>query len=531
MSYVCRAVLPAISILAALCLQAQQSSTPVRPEVETQPFVLSVITREVLVEVFATDRRGHPIRDLKQDEFQIFEVHGRSKTPVGGISKYRLADPAQEQGTPTAARLGVTVGGGCAERAAFHYEIAYHPGPEGWRSGYHEIEVRTTRHGVRLAYRDRYYAPETAPLANRPSANDAEEELWRAACYHSDFPPTLALRASQVNTADADVYRYFVTVDVDSLSELTIEGQSRRVQLDYGVCTFDMAGRGLRYMHASIDRPLSSSEYAQAVVHGFPNLLELPRVGGAAIERIALRDRATGNTGLINIPLASSLPDASVSSLPPSALTADEQKAAEAWERHIKNGSKTVNLYFPPLGPIGSFGTLQSRTAALCGDVYEVPQGTQRLPTFWNLSSIGSLYTEVLNVPHQQFWNTGGIPGITRRTDWFAIDYHGMIWITKPGRYRFELQVDDGARLYIDDELVIDFDGLHLYDSMKGDILLNEGSHSVRLQYMQGPQNSVGLVLLVKAPDDSAFTPFDMRRFALRGMKAIQLVREKGAEE
>lgn len=522
MSHGWQAVVSAIPILAALCLQAQQpSKPPVRSETGKQPFVFRVTAREVLVEVLATDRRGRPVRDLKQDELQIFEVHGKSKTPIAGISKLQPVDASQAQGTTA---LGVTVGGGCAARAAFHYEIAYHPGPEGWRSGYHEIEVRSTRHRIRLAYRDHYYAPETAPLVNPPSASDADEQLWKAACYHSDLPPTLALRASQVATPDANVYRYFVTVDADSLADLTMEGQSRRVQLDYGVCTFDQAGHGLRYMHAGIDRLLSSSEYAQAVVHGFPNLLEFPRVEGAAMERIALRDRATGNTGLIDIPLASSTSDTTGPSLPPATLTADEQNAAEAWDRHLKYNSKNVNLYFPPLGPIGSFGTLLPRTDALCGDVYEIPPGTQRLPTFWNLSSIGSLYTETLNVPHQQFWNTGGLPGLTRRTDWFAIDYHGMIWITKPGQYGFELLVDDGARLYIDDELVIDLDGLHLYDSMKGRILLSEGSHSVHLQYMQGPQNAVGLVLLVKAPGDPALMPFDMRRFVPPGTKAIQPV-------
>jgi hypothetical protein len=325
-----------------------------------------------------------------------------------------------------------------------------------------------------------------------------------------------------VEAHDVDVHRYFVTVDVDSLDYLTMEGENRRVQLDYGVCTFDQAGRGLYYMHAGIDRLLSSSEYAQAAAHGFPNLIEFPRIRGAAIERIALRDRATGNTGLIDVPLASPPTATPEPSQPPATLTAAEQGAAKAWDLHLRYTSKDPNLYFPPLGPIGSFGTMQPRTGTLCGDVYEIPKGSPRLPAFWNLDSVGSLYTEVVNVPHQQFWNTGGLPGLTRNTDWFAIDYHGMIWIKNPGQYDFELKVDDGARLYIDDQLVIDFDGLHLYDSMKGSILLSEGSHSVNLQYIQGPQNAVALVLLVKAPGESAWTPFDMRRFVPPETNATQ---------
>src|SRR5215469_5790609 len=101
MSHGWQAVVSAIPILAALCLQAQQPSTPpLRSEAGTQPFVFRVTTREVLVEVLATDRRGHPVRDLKQDELQIFEVHGKSKTPIAGISKLQPVDPAQAQRTP-----------------------------------------------------------------------------------------------------------------------------------------------------------------------------------------------------------------------------------------------------------------------------------------------------------------------------------------------------------------------------------------------------------------------------------------------
>jgi hypothetical protein len=500
-------------MVGALDLEGQQPPThPAGAGHDAQPFVLRLTTREVLLDVVATDRHGHPVRDLKADEVEVFEVQGKSKALVAGISHFEGVNsvnsaPAQSSG------LNVLVGGGCAARATFHYQIAFHPSVAGWKSGYHEIEVLTKRRGVHLAYRDHYYAPETAPLPHPPS-DSAEGELWRAACYHPDVPATVVLSARAVESPMEDSYRYFVTVDADSLAYLTIEGQSRRVQLDYGVCTFDQGGHGLRYMHSGIDRLLSSSEYAQAVVHGFPNLIEFPRVQGMATARIALRDRATGNVGLVEIAFPSPKPSTTVTSLPPADLTATEQHAAEAWDRHLKYTSKSTNLYFPPLGPIGSFGSREPRPDAFCGDVYEIPSDTQRLPAFWNLSSVGSLYAETLNVPHQQFWNTGGLPGLTRRTEWFGIDYHGTLWISRAGNYHFELHADDGARLFIDDQLVIDLDGLRLWDSMKGDIALDKGPHAIHVPYMQGPQNAVGLVLLVKGPGESAFTPLDMRKFA-----------------
>jgi hypothetical protein len=277
--------------------------------------------------------------------------------------------------------------------------------------------------------------------------------------------------------------------------------------LDYGVCTFDAAGHGLRYMHAAVDRLLSSSEYAQAVVHGFPNLLEFPRVENAALARVVMRDRSTGNIGMVNIPLAAPVPDT---------LTPDEQFAMDVWnqqESHRQDFHDWDYLSRPPLGPIGSFGSLLPRPGSLCGDVYEIPRNTQSIPVFWNLSSIGSLYADTLNVPHQEFWNSGGLPGLTRRTDFFGIDYHGTFWIANPGEFEFDMQVDDGARLYIDDQQVIDLDGLHMLGWKRGKIKLAVGPHAIHVPYIQGPQNALALVLLVKGPVDSDFKPFDMRQF------------------
>lgn len=45
--------------------------------------------------------------------------------------------------------------------------------------------------------------------------------------------------------------------------------------------------------------------------------------------------------------------------------------------------------------------------------------------------------------------------------EWFAIDYEGRFWSEKPGVYQFALTSDDGAKLYIDDELTLNNDGIH----------------------------------------------------------------------
>ena len=95
-----------------------------------------------------------------------------------------------------------------------------------------------------------------------------------------------------------------------------------------------------------------------------------------------------------------------------------------------------------------------------------------------------------------------GFPGVTKRYEWFAIEYTGKFWIRKPGPYRFVLTSDDGSRLYIDGKLLIDNDGVHAPLAKSATIDLVPGPHSLRLPYFQGPKFQVALTLEVAPPGE-----------------------------
>jgi hypothetical protein len=284
------------------------------------------------------------------------------------------------------------------------------------------------------------------------------------------------------------------------------------VQLDYGACTFDSAGKPIRYFSSAADRMLTSSEYASASVHGLPNLLEFPRVPGAVLMRVVVRDRSTENFGLVDIPIAQ---DAQAIRAAQVDLTHSEHEVERIalQQMSLRNTSSFVYIP-PPPGPIGSFGSIVSAPNRFCGDVYDLPGGTMALPNFWNLSSIASIYTASLDVPHQIFDNSGGIPGITQQTAWIGIDYHANFWVRDAGTYEFRLLVDDGAILFIDDSKVIDMNGVNSGRMAGGNIQLSAGMHSMHVPYIQGPPNAVGLVLAVKPPAASDFRIFNLRDFA-----------------
>ena len=156
------------------------------------------------------------------------------------------------------------------------------------------------------------------------------------------------------------------------------------------------------------------------------------------------------------------------------------------------------------------FGSTTPLPDSLRGAVCHIAQWWPVLPNFDRLHPVGFIYTYTLDVP-TRFYEEG-MPGVTDRVDWFAIDYQGDFWIAKPGKYRFNLISDDGSRLTIDGKVVIDVDGIHPTTAMGGSTELAAGSHHIRVSYFQGPGSELALVLQVAAPGEQLHL-FDMRNF------------------
>ena len=157
------------------------------------------------------------------------------------------------------------------------------------------------------------------------------------------------------------------------------------------------------------------------------------------------------------------------------------------------------------------FGITVVDTIGLEGKIYDLKVGQKFLPNFARMKPVGSIYTSSLNIPPRDFLQ--GFPGVTKRTEWFAIDYNGKFWIGMPGKYKFSLLSDDGSKLYIDKKLVIDNDGTHPALLLYGAIVLKNGSHNIRVSYFQGPRTAVALVLKVAFEENREFKIFNTRDF------------------
>ena len=149
---------------------------------------------------------------------------------------------------------------------------------------------------------------------------------------------------------------------------------------------------------------------------------------------------------------------------------------------------------------VPTFGTTVVIPSGLRGRIYKIRKYSKRLPDFSRLKPIGTIYTSSLDVPPRDFRE--GFPGVTNRFEGFAIDYSGRFWISEPGLYRFALTSDDGSRLYIDKQLVIDNDGPHSPVTVEGSAHLAGGIHRIRVSYFQGPKWMVALVLKIAGPGE-----------------------------
>ena len=91
--------------------------------------------------------------------------------------------------------------------------------------------------------------------------------------------------------------------------------------------------------------------------------------------------------------------------------------------------------------------------------------GTTSVTGLWYGHTTGA-WTDLDQITN---WNqpefTGWVPNFTleprTQEEYFNFEFTGYLYIEQPGNYNFYLNSDDGSRLYINGNQVVDFDGLH----------------------------------------------------------------------
>lgn len=175
------------------------------------------------------------------------------------------------------------------------------------------------------------------------------------------------------------------------------------------------------------------------------------------------------------------------------------------------------------------FGQVDQGQRGLVGKIYDLSDWPVAHPDWYNdstrlahfgLAERTPLENEIvvsnLDIPERKF--DSGFPSAAELIEWFAIRFEGRLNIlNNDGRgnvHQFALVADDGSRLFIDDQLIIDHDKLQRSVDGNGKEILKEGgmalapgSHKIVVEYFQGPRYHIALRLLWKRPLDASYVP------------------------
>jgi len=77
------------------------------------------------------------------------------------------------------------------------------------------------------------------------------------------------------------------------------------------------------------------------------------------------------------------------------------------------------------------------------------------------------------------------LPAVPAQPGGFGLVFTGLVKVPADGLYMFYTRSDDGSRLYLDDRLVVDNDGLHAARDGAGVVRLAAGLHSLTLAYFE----------------------------------------------
>jgi hypothetical protein len=152
----------------------------------------------------------------------------------------------------------------------------------------------------------------------------------------------------------------------------------------------------------------------------------------------------------------------------------------------------------PAIKSNNTFGTSNPAVGSIQGLIYSIPANSTGLPNFASLTPFGSLYSTSWDVSPRDFKE--GFPGLGDKVEWFAIRWEGKVTAKTAGGHLFHVKSDDGARLYLDGQRIIDNDGIHPPKDATGQANLAAGDHSLVIEYFQGPKYQIALQIWVTSP-------------------------------
>lgn len=188
---------------------------------------------------------------------------------------------------------------------ASYYTLGYYPQNRKWDGKFRRIELKTERKGLKLRYRQGYYAVDTTAAAGRAGGNNQDELGQLLAEAANPLPATgLVFRAHVMPPAAGQTsLQVEFLVDSNSVSFEEVENGLQHCSLDFAAFTLAANGNVLSSVGKNVEARLQPAQYASARQNGLPFNLEVKSDPAGRELRLAVRDGRTGLVGTVTIAL------------------------------------------------------------------------------------------------------------------------------------------------------------------------------------------------------------------------------------
>jgi VWFA-related protein len=180
-----------------------------------------------------------------------------------------------------------------------YYTLAYIPQNAKWDGGYRKIEVKVAAAGVKLRYRNGYYAipdfssnQDAAHLlaeAMQPGVPESTSVLFKVQV----LPPTAARKTVTIDFA----------ISPSNLTFLDAPDQRKKATVDFMAVALDRNQKESGVASNTVSAAMRPETYAQVLHTGFPGHLDLQVKPGSYVLRIGVIDRNSNKIGTVDVPL------------------------------------------------------------------------------------------------------------------------------------------------------------------------------------------------------------------------------------
>jgi len=149
-------------------------------------------------------------------------------------------------------------------------------------------------------------------------------------------------------------------------------------------------------------------------------------------------------------------------------ITSTSQLRTRAYSKD-GHWSRISSRFFRALTPLDAV-TVKNTNPGLHFKYYE--GGFSRLPDFATIEPVKEGSTNLISLEATDV-----------REEKILLSFDGFLEVKEEGRYQFNLTSDDGSRLLIHDQVMIDNDGEHDVRELSAEVILKKGKHPIRIEY------------------------------------------------